>query len=171
MSEHASYLNQRRLITSYQSERRYMERTRTRITLILYNFPESSTFCEIFTFKFRSVYVDCQRLWEIVKDSACTFRKLLKIACPIVKDWVRLVLVLVTRSLRLILHYQSCLAYQIKSLHVTMWSEIQPMQRDIMWCMLSEIQLTLSMLSELQPMQSELQPMQGDIMQSMLHVR
>ena len=66
--------------------RERVTRTRTRITLILYNFPESSTFCEIFTFKFRSVYADCQRLWEIVKDSACTFRKLLKIACPIVKD-------------------------------------------------------------------------------------
>ena len=66
--------------------RERVTRTRTRITLILYNFPESSTFCEIFTFKFHSVYADCQRLWEIVKDSACTFRKLLKIACPIVKD-------------------------------------------------------------------------------------
>ena len=48
-------------------------RTRTRISLILYNFPESSTFCDIFTFKFRSVYVDCQRLWEIVQDSVINF--------------------------------------------------------------------------------------------------
>ena len=61
-------------------------------------------FCKIFTSKFHSVYTDCRRLWEIVKDSACTFRKLLKIACPIVKDCVSLVLVLATHSLRLILH-------------------------------------------------------------------
>ena len=48
-------------------------RTRTRISLILYNFPESSTFCDIFTFKFRSVYVDCQRLREIVQDLVINF--------------------------------------------------------------------------------------------------
>ena len=53
--------------------RERVTRTRTRITLILYNFPESSTFCEIFTFKFRSVYADCQRLREIVQDSAINF--------------------------------------------------------------------------------------------------
>ena len=58
--------------------RERVTRTRTRITLILYNFPESSTFCEIFTFKFRSVYADCQRLWEIVKDSACTFLQIVE---------------------------------------------------------------------------------------------
>ena len=46
---------------------------RMRITLILYNFPESSTFCEIFSSKFRSVYVDCQRLQEIVQDLAKNF--------------------------------------------------------------------------------------------------
>ena len=62
--------------------------TRTRITgtLIFDNFPQSSTFCEIFTSKFCSVYTDCRRLQEIVKDLAHTFHKLLKIACPIVKD-------------------------------------------------------------------------------------
>ena len=48
-------------------------RMRMRITLILYNFPESSTFCDFFTTKFRSVYVDCQRLQEIVQDSAKNF--------------------------------------------------------------------------------------------------
>ena len=53
--------------------RERVTRTRMRITLILYNFPESSTFCEIFTFKFRSVYADCQRLREIVQDSAINF--------------------------------------------------------------------------------------------------
>ena len=44
--------------------------TRTRITLIFDNFPQSSTFCEIFTSKFHSVYADCRRLCKIVKDSA-----------------------------------------------------------------------------------------------------
>ena len=84
--------------------REWVTRTRKRITLIFDNFPQTLTFCEIFTSKFHSVYTDCQRLWEIVKDLAHTFRKLLKIACPIVKNWVRLVLVLATHSLRLILH-------------------------------------------------------------------
>ena len=54
--------------------------------LMFDNFPQSSTFCEIFTSKFCSVYLDCQRLQEIVKDSAHTFRKLSKIDLPIVKD-------------------------------------------------------------------------------------
>ena len=53
--------------------RERVTRTRMRITLILYNFPESSTFCEIFTFKFHSVYADCRRLREIVQDSAINF--------------------------------------------------------------------------------------------------
>ena len=82
--------------------RERVTRTRTRVTLIFDNFPQSLTFCEILTSKFHSVYMDCQRLWEIVKDLAFTFRKLLKIACPIVKDCI--CLVLATRSLRLILH-------------------------------------------------------------------
>ena len=92
--------------------------TRMRITLIFNNFPQSLTFCEIFTSKFHSVYVDCRRLWEIVKDSACTFCKLLKIACLIVKDCLHLVLILATHSLRLILHlvlytfYQYCSQYR-----------------------------------------------------------
>ena len=53
--------------------RERVTRMRTRITLIFDNFPQSSTFCENFTSKFRSVYADCQRLQEIVKDSSCTF--------------------------------------------------------------------------------------------------
>ena len=84
--------------------RERVTRTRTRITLIFDNFPQSSTFCDIFTSTFHSVYMDCLRLWKIVKDLARTFRKILKIACPIVKDYVHLILGFVTHSLHLILH-------------------------------------------------------------------
>ena len=81
-------------------------RTRTKITLIFDNFSQSLIVCQIITSKFHSVFADCRRLRKIVNDSAHIFHKLLKIVCPIVKDCVRLVLVLTTRSLRLILHKQ-----------------------------------------------------------------
>ena len=103
LSPHADHLVQAKLERKYTWRERVI-RMRMRITLIFDNFPQYLTFCKIFTSKFHSVYTDCRRLLEIVKDSACTFRKLLKIACPIVKDGVSLVLVLATHFLRLILH-------------------------------------------------------------------
>ena len=70
------------------------------------NYPNLWQFSSIFNIlrDFHSVYVDCWRLQEIVKDLAYTFQKLLKIACPIVKNCIRLILILATHSLCLILH-------------------------------------------------------------------
>ena len=91
--------------------RKYMERMsyeneirRMRITLIFDNFPQTLTFCEIFTSKFHSVYRGLSKIMGNCQRFGTHFRKSLKIACPIVKNWVRLVLVLATHSLRLILH-------------------------------------------------------------------